>query len=61
MITGSLLRDAFISAGITIANKKRQVDELNVYPVPDGDTGTNMSMTIGNAVGELKRMNDSVT
>ncbi len=61
MIRGSLLRDAYISAGITIANKKRQVDELNVYPVPDGDTGTNMSMTIGNAINELKRMPDSVT
>lgn len=61
MITGSILRDAIISAGITIANKKRMVDELNVYPVPDGDTGTNMSMTIGNAVGELKRMSDSVS
>lgn len=61
MITGSLLRDAFISAGITIANKKREVDELNVYPVPDGDTGTNMSMTIGNAIVELKRMEESVT
>lgn len=61
MITGSLLRDAVISAGITIANKKKQVDELNVYPVPDGDTGTNMSMTIGNAIGELRRMDDSVS
>lgn len=61
MITGSLLRDAIISAGITISNKKRSVDELNVYPVPDGDTGTNMSMTIGNAVAELKRMDDSVS
>ena len=61
MITGSLLRDAVISAGITIANKKKLVDELNVYPVPDGDTGTNMSMTIGNAIGELRRMDDSVS
>jgi DAK2 domain fusion protein YloV len=61
LITGSLLRDAIISAGITISNKKRSVDELNVYPVPDGDTGTNMSMTIGNAVAELKRMDDSVS
>ncbi len=59
MINGSLLRDAFISAAITISNNKREVDELNVYPVPDGDTGTNMSMTMGNAVGELKRMDDS--
>ncbi len=56
MINGALFRDAVISAAITIDNRKREVDELNVYPVPDGDTGTNMSMTIGNAVDELKRM-----
>ena len=56
MIHGSLLRDAVISAAITINNRKREVDELNVYPVPDGDTGTNMSMTIGNSVAELKRL-----
>ena len=61
MINGALLRDAIISAAITINNRKREVDELNVYPVPDGDTGTNMSMTIGNSVSELKRMPDSVT
>lgn len=61
MIKGSLLRDAYISAGITIANNKRNVDELNVFPVPDGDTGTNMSMTIGNALGELRRMSDDVS
>ena len=56
MIHGSLLRDAVISAAITIGNRKREVDELNVYPVPDGDTGTNMSMTIGNSIAELKRL-----
>lgn len=56
MINGALFRDAVISAAITINNRKREVDELNVYPVPDGDTGTNMSMTIGNSVDELKRM-----
>lgn len=61
MIKGSLLRDAYISAGVTIANNKRKVDELNVFPVPDGDTGTNMSMTIGNAMGELKRLGDDTT
>ena len=61
MINGSLLRDAIVSAGITIANKKRSVDELNDYPVPDGDTGTNMSMTIGNSIAELRRMDNSVT
>lgn len=60
MINGALFRNAVISAAITINNRKREVDELNVYPVPDGDTGTNMSMTIGNTVEELKRMPDNV-
>jgi hypothetical protein len=59
VINGSLLRDAIISAAVTINNRKREVDELNVYPVPDGDTGTNMSMTIGNSVAELKRLPDN--
>ncbi|MDE6781989.1 MAG: DAK2 domain-containing protein [Ruminococcus sp.] len=61
MINGALFRDAVISAAITIDNRKKEVDELNVYPVPDGDTGTNMSMTIGNSVGELRRLENSVT
>jgi len=61
VINGSLLRDAFISGAVTIANKKREVDELNVYPVPDGDTGTNMSMTMSAAIAELKRLSDNVT
>lgn len=61
MINGALFRDALISASITITNRKKEVDELNVYPVPDGDTGTNMSMTIGNSVAELKRLDDNVT
>lgn len=61
MITGKILRDAFISGAVTIANKKREVDQLNVYPVPDGDTGTNMSMTLGNALRELQVMDDGVT
>ncbi len=61
MITGKILRDAFISGAVTIANKKREVDQLNVYPVPDGDTGTNMSMTLGNALRELQVMDDGAT
>ena len=61
MISGKILRDAFISAANSISNKKKSVDELNVFPVPDGDTGTNMSMTIGNAVAELKNMDDDVS
>ena len=44
MINGGLLRDAVISAAHSISNKKKSVDELNVFPVPDGDTGTNFSL-----------------
>ena len=39
VINGGLLRDAVISAAHSISNKKKSVDELNVFPVPDGDTG----------------------
>ncbi|MBP0959057.1 MAG: DAK2 domain-containing protein [Oscillospiraceae bacterium] len=60
VINGKMLRDAFISASVSISDKRREVDELNVYPVPDGDTGTNMSMTIGNTVSELRLMGDGV-
>ncbi|MBR5273395.1 MAG: DAK2 domain-containing protein [Clostridia bacterium] len=58
MINGRLLRDAFISASNNIANNRQAVDELNVFPVPDGDTGTNMSMTISAAARELERIGD---
>lgn len=61
VISGGLLRDAVISGANAIANKKKSVDELNVFPVPDGDTGTNMSMAIGNTLSELKIMDDEVT
>ncbi|MCI5816194.1 DAK2 domain-containing protein [Ruminococcus sp.] len=61
MINGKQLKDAMMSAAISIANKKRSVDELNVYPVPDGDTGTNMSMTMGAALRALELMGDDVT
>lgn len=59
MIKGSLLRDAFISGAISISNKRREIDELNVYPVPDGDTGTNMSMTMSAAERELELLDNS--
>ena len=58
MINGSALRDAIISGANNLTNNKKRVDELNVFPVPDGDTGTNMSMTINGAVRELANTND---
>ena len=56
MITGDILRDAIISAANNLSNNRKAVDDLNVFPVPDGDTGTNMSMTVGNAVRELEKL-----
>lgn len=61
MLSGKILRDAIISGANNIINNKESVDELNVFPVPDGDTGTNMSTTIRNAVAELNMLSDSVT
>ncbi len=58
MFNGNTLRDAMISGANNIANQRQRVDELNVFPVPDGDTGTNMSMSIGNAARELSTLNN---
>lgn len=60
MINGKTLKYAYISAAVTISNMKKEVDELNVYPVPDGDTGTNMSMTMSNALKELQLCDDDL-
>ena len=61
MLKGKLFRDSLISAGISIENNRRRVDELNVYPVPDGDTGTNLSMTMSAAARELELADDNIT
>lgn len=60
MIDGQTLKNAYMSAAVTISNRRREVDELNVYPVPDGDTGTNMSMTMNNALKELEQSADGL-
>ena len=54
-IDGAAFRRMIISAAAAIEINKQKINELNVFPVPDGDTGTNMSMTINNAVADLKR------
>lgn len=61
MITGLMFRDSIISASNNISNSRQAVDALNVFPVPDGDTGTNMSMTIGAAAKEMAALPDSCT
>ena len=52
------LIDMFVGGCKNLEANKAMVDSLNVFPVPDGDTGTNMSMTIRSAIKELEALND---
>ncbi len=54
-IDGASFAQAMIHAAASIELQKQQINELNVFPVPDGDTGTNMSLTIGTAAAELRK------
>ena len=53
-ITGALFKRMILHGAAAITAQKQAINDLNVFPVPDGDTGTNMSMTIAAAVTELK-------
>ncbi|MFZ5352619.1 MAG: DAK2 domain-containing protein [Bacillota bacterium] len=55
-INGTQLKNMIISGANNLENHKNMVNSLNVYPVPDGDTGTNMSLTMTSAVKELKEL-----
>ena len=57
-ITGAELRRMILSAAASIEIHKQDLNELNVFPVPDGDTGTNMSMTIHAAANDLRGAED---
>ncbi|MCL1867161.1 MAG: DAK2 domain-containing protein [Oscillospiraceae bacterium] len=58
MLDGKTLRDAVISGANQIFNNRETVDELNVFPVPDGDTGANMSATMKSTLAELSLAGD---
>jgi len=61
-IDGKNLRDMLVSGANNLQNHRDLVDKLNVFPVPDGDTGTNMSLTISYAMKELSKVqNDDIT
>ncbi len=57
-INGADFRRLVISAAAAIEINKQKLNELNVFPVPDGDTGTNMSMTINAAASDLRKLED---
>ena len=58
IINGADFRRMAISAAASVELHKQQLNDLNVFPVPDGDTGTNMAMTIGAAGGDLRKTED---
>ena len=58
IINGADFRRMLISAAAAIEMNKQALNELNVFPVPDGDTGTNMSMTINAAAADLRKAED---
>ncbi len=55
-IDAAMLKKAFLSAAKSIERKKEIINELNVFPVPDGDTGTNMTLTIMSAANDVARL-----
>ena len=57
-INGADFRRLIISAAASIEINKQKLNDLNVFPVPDGDTGTNMSMTINAAATDLRKTED---
>ena len=59
VILGSQLKNAIISGSNNISKYKKQINELNIFPVPDGDTGTNMSMTITAAAEAMEALEDA--
>jgi len=58
LLDGQLLKQMFINGAYELENNKEDVNALNVFPVPDGDTGTNMAATIMAAVNELEKIKD---
>ena len=57
-IKAKAFREMFVSGANNLQNSKDLVDKLNVFPVPDGDTGTNMSLTISYAMKELEKVGE---
>ena len=56
-LTGAVFKQMVLHGAAAITAQKQSINDLNVFPVPDGDTGTNMSMTINTAVADLKKNN----
>ncbi len=58
-IDNKMLKKIFLGAATYLENNKSTVDALNVFPVPDGDTGTNMNLTVQSAIKEINNLSES--
>ena len=54
-VDGKTLAAMLVHASASLNAEKQKINELNVFPVPDGDTGTNMGLTLGTAAAELRQ------
>lgn len=52
-VNGKLFKRMMMNGAINLSNHHKEIDQLNVFPVPDGDTGTNMKMTMMTGVKEM--------
>ena len=57
-INAGMVKNAFLAGAKGLSDKKEWINELNVFPVPDGDTGTNMTLTIMAAAKEVAALED---
>ena len=58
-INGALLKEMVIRAATLLEANKQQLNDLNVFPVPDGDTGTNMSLTMQSVLKEVSSVQEN--
>ncbi len=59
-LTGSMFKQMVLNAAAEIESKRQPINDLNVFPVPDGDTGTNMSLTLGAGASEVGPMDSDL-
>ena len=57
IIDGEMFKNMMIEGAAAVDARKEEINDLNVFPVPDGDTGINMSLTLNAAAKELSKMN----
>ena len=60
-LDAAALRSLIVTFGTALADHREAINNLNVYPVPDGDTGTNMSLTLRSVCEELDTVDDEMS